>query len=147
MPPAKRSSKPTVTEIYQHPEADSPMRPEVGTQAQFKKKKPPQKYRYDSSLSPALEWDGQNPARERGEALIARRSSAGSRSTKAWTAPRWDRSCALRTQRRSAQRSVVSRGRATPLLAECVSSRGRAARGPGVPSTLRHPRPRLSPER
>jgi adenine-specific DNA-methyltransferase len=31
---------------------------------------PPKKYRYDDSLSPSLEWDGQNPARERGEALI-----------------------------------------------------------------------------
>jgi len=30
---------------YKHPEAESPMRPEVGTQAQFKKKLPPQKYR------------------------------------------------------------------------------------------------------
>ncbi|MFA4919391.1 MAG: hypothetical protein WC581_09080 [Thermodesulfovibrionales bacterium] len=48
------------------------MRPEVGTQAQFRKKKPPVTYRYDSSLSPALEWDGQNPAREQGEALIAK---------------------------------------------------------------------------
>jgi adenine-specific DNA-methyltransferase len=48
----------------------SPMRPDVGTQAQFRKKKPPATYRYDSSLSPALEWDGQNPAREQGEALI-----------------------------------------------------------------------------
>ena len=48
------------------------MRPEVGTQAQFRKKKPPATYRYDSSLSPALEWDGQNPAREQGEALIAK---------------------------------------------------------------------------
>jgi len=47
------------------------MRPEVGTQAQFKQKKLPQKYRYDDSLSPALEWDGQNPARERGESHIA----------------------------------------------------------------------------
>src|SRR5438105_11453313 len=56
---------------YQHPESESPMRPEVGTQAQFKKKLPPKKYRYDDSLAPALEWDGQNPARERGEALIA----------------------------------------------------------------------------
>lgn len=46
------------------------MRPEVGTQAQFKKRKPPQKYRYDDSLSPVLEWDGQNPARERGETLL-----------------------------------------------------------------------------
>lgn len=46
------------------------MRPEVGTQAQFKKKKAPKTYRYDSSLSPALEWDGKNAAREQGEALI-----------------------------------------------------------------------------
>lgn len=46
------------------------MRPEVGTQAQFKKKKPPKIYRYDSSLSPALDWDAKNPAREQGEALI-----------------------------------------------------------------------------
>lgn len=47
------------------------MRPEVGTQAQFKKKKSPNTYRYDSSLSPALEWDAGHPAREQGEALIA----------------------------------------------------------------------------
>jgi adenine-specific DNA-methyltransferase len=47
------------------------MRPEVGTQAQFKKKKAPEKYRYDDSLAPSLEWDGQNPARERGEARIS----------------------------------------------------------------------------
>ena len=47
------------------------MRPEVGTQAQFKKKKPPKTYRYDSSLSPALDWDAKNSAREQGEALIA----------------------------------------------------------------------------
>jgi adenine-specific DNA-methyltransferase len=56
---------------YQHPESESPMRPEVGTQAQFKKKLPPKTYRYDSSLSPALDWDGQNPAREQGEAQLA----------------------------------------------------------------------------
>jgi adenine-specific DNA-methyltransferase len=52
------------------------MRPEVGTQAEFKKKLPPKKYRYDDSLSPVLEWDGQNPARERGEARIAKAESA-----------------------------------------------------------------------
>ena len=57
---------------YKHPESESPMRPEVGTQAEFKKKLPPKKYRYDDSLSPVLEWDGQNPARERGEARIAK---------------------------------------------------------------------------
>lgn len=56
---------------YKHPESESPMRPEVGTQAQFKKKLLPKKYRYDDSLSPVLEWDGQNPARERGESWIA----------------------------------------------------------------------------
>jgi adenine-specific DNA-methyltransferase len=43
----------------------------VGTQAQFRKKKPPVTYRYDSSLSPALDWDGQNPARDLGEWLLA----------------------------------------------------------------------------
>src|SRR6266436_6696957 len=57
-------------ESYKHPESESLMRPEVGTQAQFKKKLPPKKYRYDDSLSPSLEWDGQNPAREQGETLI-----------------------------------------------------------------------------
>ena len=56
---------------FEHPEARSPMRPDVGTQAAFKKKKPPATYRYDSSLSPALDWDGQNPAREQGEAILA----------------------------------------------------------------------------
>jgi adenine-specific DNA-methyltransferase len=66
-PPKHKAAKP-----YKHPEAESPMRPEVGTQAQFKKKMPPKKYRYDDSLSPVLEWDGQNPARERGEARIAK---------------------------------------------------------------------------
>lgn len=55
---------------YRHSDAKGFMRPEVGTQAQFKKKKPPKTYRYDSSLSPALDWDAKNPAREQGEALI-----------------------------------------------------------------------------
>lgn len=63
--------KETKAESYRYPEAESPLRPEAGTQAQFKKKKPPVTYRYDSSLSPALEWDGQNGARELGEWLLA----------------------------------------------------------------------------
>lgn len=61
---------PPPPESYKHPEATSPLRPEVGTQAQFRKKKPPKTYSYDSSLSPAMDWDGQNAAREKGEALI-----------------------------------------------------------------------------
>lgn len=65
-----RRSKTKTAQPYKHPESESPMRPEVGTQAQFKKKLPPKTYRYDSSLSPALDWDGQNPARELGEAAI-----------------------------------------------------------------------------
>jgi hypothetical protein len=48
---------------YKHPEWESPMRTKVGTQAQFKKKLPSKTYRYDSSLSPALNGDGQNPTR------------------------------------------------------------------------------------
>ncbi len=71
------------TETYRHPEATNLLRPDVGTQAQFKKKKAPAPYRYDSSLSPVFEWDGQNPAREKGEELIARILGAGVPETKA----------------------------------------------------------------
>ena len=72
MPKARKSKQAKQqTAPYKHPEAKGLMRPEVGTQAQFKKKKPPKTYRYDSSLSPSLEWDGQNPARERGEELLS----------------------------------------------------------------------------
>ncbi len=67
---AKPATKNAQTAPYKHPEAKSLMRPEVGTQAQFKKKKSPKTYRYDSSLSPALDWDAKNPAREQGETLI-----------------------------------------------------------------------------
>jgi hypothetical protein len=45
------------------------MRPDIGLQAQFRKKKPPVTYRYDSSLDPQLSWDI-NADRERAEALI-----------------------------------------------------------------------------
>ncbi len=44
------------TRISEHPEAKTLLRPEVGTQASFRKKKPSQTYRCDSSLSPALSW-------------------------------------------------------------------------------------------
>jgi adenine-specific DNA-methyltransferase len=69
---ARPRAKPTPkqAEAYRHDE-EALLRPEVGTQAQFKKKKPPKTYRYDSSLSPALDWDGQNSARELGEWLLA----------------------------------------------------------------------------
>jgi adenine-specific DNA-methyltransferase len=55
---------------YRHSEAESPMRPEIGTQTRFKKKLPPAKFRYDDSLAPVMEWDGQNAARDKGEWLL-----------------------------------------------------------------------------
>ncbi|HLC41362.1 MAG TPA: site-specific DNA-methyltransferase [Methylomirabilota bacterium] len=67
---SEKSTKAKLAKNYRHPESESLMRPEVGTQAQFKKKLPPKKYRYDDSLSPSLEWDGQNPARDQGETAI-----------------------------------------------------------------------------
>lgn len=68
----KPNTLPTEATSYQHPESDAPLRPEVGAQPRFKKKKPPVQYRYDSSLSPALEWDENNPARDHAEALLKR---------------------------------------------------------------------------
>ena len=68
--PAKGSAG-KVAKGYTHPHQTLLMRPEVGTQAQFRKKKPPVTYRYDSSLSPALDWDGGNGARELGEWLLS----------------------------------------------------------------------------
>ena len=73
MPPRRRKSADTSSQgkSYTHPTVETPMRPDVGTQAQFQGKMPPQTFRYDSSLSPALEWDGQNAAREEGEKHLA----------------------------------------------------------------------------
>lgn len=73
MPRRKRAQDSSHTESYRHTEAESPMRPDVGAQVEFSqanKPRTPHTYRYDSSLSPALDWDGQNSAREQGEAFI-----------------------------------------------------------------------------
>ena len=56
-------------ETYLH-DGEAVLRPEVGTQPQFKKRKRPKRYTYDDSLSPAMDWDGQNPGREVGEWLL-----------------------------------------------------------------------------
>jgi hypothetical protein len=84
MPPRKRSTVTARTasqttdasaapaRAYDHPTADAPLRPEVGTQTQFRKKKAPATYRYDSSLAPELQWDGANAAqRDRFSELLA----------------------------------------------------------------------------
>jgi adenine-specific DNA-methyltransferase len=69
---ARAPAKAAQTASYEHPTAKALLRPEAGAQSRFKKAKPKQTYRYDSSLAPELRWDGQNPAREQGEAAIAR---------------------------------------------------------------------------
>lgn len=59
------------TDKYHHPESSNLVRPDIGVQAHFKKRKEPATYRYDSSLAPTLQWD-ENPARALGEWLLAR---------------------------------------------------------------------------
>jgi adenine-specific DNA-methyltransferase len=73
---ASRPAKSQVADSYEHKTADSPGRPDVGTQAQFKKRKPPKTYRYDTSLDPALSWDEGDGGRGLGEWLLARISEA-----------------------------------------------------------------------
>ncbi|MCW5662918.1 MAG: site-specific DNA-methyltransferase [Piscinibacter sp.] len=64
---------------FEHKGAEALIRPEVGVQSRFKKRKQPAKYAYDPSLAPSMQWDGGNPARERGEALIAAIEAAAQR--------------------------------------------------------------------
>ena len=68
-PRTKRPAISRVAEPYQHTQ-QTPMRPEVGTQAQFRKRKAPKIYRYDSSLDPALSWDD-GASRAMGEWLLS----------------------------------------------------------------------------
>jgi len=63
------SGRAAQTEVYTHSQ-EALLRPEIGTQSQFKKRKAPRRFHYDSSLSPALDWDEQNPVRELGEWLL-----------------------------------------------------------------------------
>ena len=75
----KESKALKLTQSYSYPNAKSLLRPDVGTQPNFprNKRKKPKEYRYDSSLSPVLEWDD-NPTREQAEVLIAEISSEDS---------------------------------------------------------------------
>jgi adenine-specific DNA-methyltransferase len=71
------SAKPKAqTGAFVHADAKAIIRPEVGVQshaaARPKFRREPTTYVYDSSLAPQLQWDALNPAREQGEALIAR---------------------------------------------------------------------------
>lgn len=64
---------------YEHKGAEALIRPEVGVQSRFKKRKPAARYAYDPSLAPTMQWDAGNPARERGEALIVRIEAAAAK--------------------------------------------------------------------
>ncbi|QOV21981.1 site-specific DNA-methyltransferase [Anabaenopsis elenkinii] len=64
----QQSGKSKEAKTYAHSH-EHPLRPDIGTESHFQKKKPPVTYRYDSSLSPSLEWDD-NPSREQAEAEI-----------------------------------------------------------------------------
>jgi adenine-specific DNA-methyltransferase len=75
----KTSSPAPATASFEHKSAEALIRPEVGVQSRFKKRKPPVRYAYDPSLAPAMQWDAGNPAREAGEALIARIEAAAQR--------------------------------------------------------------------
>ncbi len=57
---------------YRHKEATAVLRPESGSQDTFpqSKRKPPQEYRFDSSLAPELFWD-ENPSRSEAEKYLA----------------------------------------------------------------------------
>lgn len=74
---AKTIRKPQLAsaENYDHKEQQSLIRPDVGLQSQFKKKKPARTYKYDSSLDPELSWDI-SAERERAESLIAKIAEA-----------------------------------------------------------------------
>jgi hypothetical protein len=50
---ARTAARSARTETYRYPESDVALRPEVGTQPQFRKEKPPVTYSYDSPLSPS----------------------------------------------------------------------------------------------
>jgi hypothetical protein len=57
--PAKAARPALQTAEYRHKE-EALAGPDVGTQPQFP---PPKTWRYESSLAPALDWDGKNPSK------------------------------------------------------------------------------------
>ncbi len=65
---AKANQAPRV-DALKHAIPDAVMRPAAGTQPNYRTDDPAQRYAYDSSLAPSMQWDD-NPARERAEALI-----------------------------------------------------------------------------
>ncbi|MDD3293132.1 MAG: site-specific DNA-methyltransferase [Geobacteraceae bacterium] len=84
--PRKKVKVETATKPYKHSEK-TPMRPDVGTQAQFRKKRGPKTYLYDSALAPSMNWD-EGSAREYGEWLILCIEDAAREENHMFDAPR-----------------------------------------------------------
>jgi len=68
-PKGRAKAKPEVAN-YDHTEPKALVRPEIGTQAHFKQKKGPAKYRYDDSLAPDLNWAEEYLPREQARACV-----------------------------------------------------------------------------
>src|SRR5271170_4671869 len=121
MPPRKkRPAASRIAEPYQFTQ-ETPMRPEVGTQAQFKKRKAPKEHRYDSSLSPALEWDARK-ARDEGERYLRQIHDAASfgplkAAVEAFRAALATVKTGDEKARQEAERRALAILRATPLEA------------------------------
>ncbi len=71
---------------YRHNQ-EAVARPEIGAAPRFRVKKEPATYRYDSSLSPALDWDT-NPARETAAFLLSAIEDAAALSSQTFPSPR-----------------------------------------------------------
>jgi adenine-specific DNA-methyltransferase len=84
-PPTKAPAK--EPKGYRHKE-EAAARPEVGAAPRFKAKKEAATYRYDSSLSPALDWDEQ-PARDIAAWLLKQIEEAASLPGQSASAWRW----------------------------------------------------------
>src|SRR5437667_7534429 len=74
---ARNPKQAKAAKAYDHKETEAVLRPDIGLQAQFKKKKEPATYRYDRSLDPQLSWDI-NADREQAETLIEKIRTAKS---------------------------------------------------------------------
>src|SRR5438876_7767099 len=74
---ARNPKQAKAAKAYDHKETEAVLRPDIGIQAQFKKRKEPARYRYDRSLDPQVSWDI-NADREYAESLIEKVRSATS---------------------------------------------------------------------
>ena len=87
--PSRRTARPTAAEPardYRHAQ-DAAARPEAGAAPRFRRRLPPTVLRYDSSLSPALNWDT-SPARDTAAWLLQAIGDAAPLPGQAFPQPR-----------------------------------------------------------